>query len=213
MRVREAHQQLLGRFGKNPYGANSFRVVWGPSRTRIFGGYWDDVAKWEYRVVPKYGPNPQWIIERWQPATTYGSPFIWDQQTLLPDGFWACGPFPVHGDFECITKFSAKDAGDLGILPEPGLVLFAVREHLLTQMFSASQRKQAHEDAAMAKERKQDRDFDDIWAEAQLSRPGLSIGAGGAFNKQQEIDDYARRIERAHAFVNAQRFRAGFRQQ
>jgi len=93
------------------------------------------------------------------------------------------------------------------------LILYLVQEQRLLRAFSESQRKAVYEDEAAKSERRQDADFDDMWKEAQLSRSGLSMGAAGAFNKQQEIDDYARRIERAQAFVDARRFRPGFKQQ
>jgi len=180
---------------------------------RIFGGYWDDTGKTEYRLVQKYGPSPQWALELWRPPTIYGGPEIWERQTMSQDGFLTCGPFPAHGDYECLHKFSAKNADDGGILPEPGLILYLVMEQKLLRTFSEAQRKAVYEDEQVKAERRQDADFDDMWAEKQLSRPGLTLGAAGAFNKQQEIDDYARRIERANAFVDARRMRTGFRQQ
>jgi len=216
MKVKEApphYAKLLERFGRNPYGQNIYRLIWAPSRMRIFGGYWNDTGKREYRLVQKYGPTPQWALEVWRPATIYFSPEIWNRQTVSADGFLTCGPFPVHGEYECLNKFSAKNADDGGILPEPGLVLYLVMEQRLLRAFSESQRKAVYEDEAAKGERSQDADFDDMWKEAQLSRSGLSIGAAGAFNKQQEIDDYARRIERANAFVDARKFRQGFKQQ
>ncbi len=216
MQVKEAppiYRQLLSKFGKNSYGQNCFRLIWEPSRMRIFGGYWDDLGKWEYRLVQKYGTAKKWILERWRPAVVYGSPELWEQQTGSADGWLTCGPFPVHGDFECISKFAANNPAEEGILPEPGLVLYTVMEHRLGQVIAESDRKRVYEDDALRKERESDQKFDDMWAEAQLTRPGLTLGAGGAFNKQQEIDDYARRIEKANAYVNARRFAPGFRQQ
>lgn len=204
---------MLERFGRNPYGQNVYRLIWAPSRMRIFGGYWDDTGKTEYRLVSKYGPTPQWALETWRPATVYAGPEIWERQTMSPDGYLTCGPFPAHGDFECLHKFSAKNADDGGILPEPGLILYLIQEQRLIRTFSEAQRKSVYEEQQLKAEQRQDADFDDMWKEAQLSRSGLSIGAAGAFNKQEEIDDYARRIERANAFVDARRFRPGFKQQ
>lgn len=205
---------MLERYGRTPYGENRYRVVWGPSRYRIMGGYWEDAAKNEYRLAPIYGPTAQWVLEHWRPAVIFGSPQIWDTQTTTPEGFWGCGPFPAHGDFIGLQKFSAKNArDDGGILPELALTAYAVMEHRLLQFISEADRQRTYTEEAMRKERAQDASFDDMWKEAQLSRPGLSIGAGGAFNKQQEIDDYARRIERANAFVDGREFRHGFKQQ
>jgi hypothetical protein len=216
MSVKQAPPQyakMLERFGKNPYGENVFRLVWGPCRTRIFGGYWEDVSKHEYRLVSKYGPTPQWVLEYWRPSIVYGSPAIWNMQTVSADGYWQCGPFPAHGAFEALAKFSPKNASEYGILPEPGLLLYSVMEHRLGVLVSEAQRKRIYEDDAVRKEREQDVAFDEMWQEAQLSRPGLSIGAAGAFNKQAEIDDYARKIERANAFLDNRKFRPGFKQQ
>jgi|SRR5581483_3118727 len=216
MHLKEAPPQyakMLERFGKNRYGQNLYRLIWAPSRMRIFGGYWDDIGKHEYRLVPKYGPTPQWALEVWRAPVIYGGPEIWERQTMSADGWLTCGPFPAHGDFECLNKFSAKNSDDGGILPEPGLILYLVMEQRLLRTFSEAHRKSVYEDEAHRKEQRESANFDDMWTEAQLSRNGLSIGAGGAFNKQQEIDDYARRIERAQAYVDARRMRPGFRQQ
>jgi len=132
---------------------------------------------------------------------------------MSPDGYLTCGPFPAHGDYECLHKFSAKNVDEGGILPEPGLLLYLIQEQRLLRTFSEAQRKSVYEDQQIKAEQREDSTFDDMWKEAQLSRPGLSIGAAGAFNKQEEIDDYARRIERAQAFVDARKFRPGFKQQ
>jgi len=73
--------------------------------------------------------------------------------------------------------------------------------------------KREMEDAALAKEAQHDKNFDEMWDDRQLTRPGLSLGAGGAFNKEAAIEDYARKIERSHAFVDARCFRPGLHQQ
>jgi hypothetical protein len=46
----------------------------------------------------------------------------------------------------------------------------------------------------------------------QASREGLTIGRYGSVNKAQEIEDMARRIERVGAFLNARKFKPGFKQ-
>lgn len=203
----------LRKFGLNPYGQPNFRVVWGPSRWYIAGGYWADVGRSEYRKLPKYGLDPKWVLERWRPASVYGNPWSWEHDTVTPDGFLGVGPFPVHGEYENVTTFSTEK-GEQGYVPlEPGLVELTARLCWMGRIATYSDLKRMHEDEELRKEREQDGNFDAMWEEKQLSRPGLTIGAAGAFNKQQEIDDYARRIERAGAFVDARRFKAGFRQQ
>lgn len=205
--------KVLERFGFNPYGEPIFRVVWGPSVTKIVGGFWMDNGKSEYRVTPKYGYDPKWILERWQPACEVGTPEVWDEQTRTPDGFYGIGPFPAHGRYLHCTTFSTQK-GFGGYVPlEPGLVELAARAVWMGRVASKSEIAIEIRDSELAKERAQDADFDAMWAEKQLSRDGLSIGAGGTFNKQQEIDDYARRIERSRAFVNARTFKPGMTQQ
>ena len=98
-------QKPLEKFGRNPYGGWNFRVVWGPSRQRIIGGYWEDNGHHEYRRTIKYSLDPKWVLERWRPATIYGDPQGWDSQTSTPDGFYGIGPFPHHGEYESIPGF------------------------------------------------------------------------------------------------------------
>lgn len=181
---------------------------------RIFGGYWDDIGKSEYRKVHKYGLDPKWMLERWRPASIYGTPELWNAQTITPDGYLACGPFPAHGEYECATKFSIEK-GMSGYVPlEPGLVELTARMAWADRVVSYSDLREINTQAALAKERAADQKFDDMWADAQATRPGLTIGyGGGAVNKQQEIDDYVRRLEKSNAFVDSRKFQHGFRQQ
>jgi hypothetical protein len=205
-------QKVLEKFGKNPYGGWNFRVIWGPSRQRIIGGFWEDNGHHEYRRKVKYSLDPKWILERWRPAAIYNDPRSWDAQTSTPDGFFALGPFPHHGEYECIQAFSTE-RGIQGYVPlEPGLIEITARAVVMGKINSFWDIRRALHDEETYKERQQDQKFDDMWDEAQLSRPGLSIGPGGAFNKNAEIQDYERRIERAGAYVDARRFRPGFRQ-
>jgi hypothetical protein len=205
-------QKPLEKFGRNPFGAPNFRVVWGPSRMYIVGGYWEDSGKREYRLVNKYSLDSKWVLERWRPPYIYGSPELWNMQTVQADGFLGLGPFPVHGEYESICPFSTGK-GISGYVPlEPGLIEMTARAVWAGRINTYSDIRRNHEDGALAKERDHDRNFDDMWQDKQLTRTGLSIGAGGAFNKQQEIDDYVRKLERNQAFVDARRFQQGFRQ-
>lgn len=205
-------QKPLEKFGRNPYGQWNFRVIWGPSRTHLIGGFWEDNGHHEYRRRVKYSLDPKWVLERWRPAPIYGDPRAWESQTLTPDGFLGLGPFPAHGEYECIQAFSTGK-GIQGYVPlEPGLIELTARAVVMGKINTYWDIRRTLHDEELKKERFQDEKFDQMWDEAQLSRPGLSIGPGGAFNKQAEIDDYARRIERVGAFVDARRFRPGFRQ-
>lgn len=209
----------LGKFRKTPYGECEFRVIWGPSKQRIIGGYWEDNGKIEYRLLPQYGNNPRWIMERWRPPSLYGTPQSWNDQTLTPEGMLGLGPFPHRGRFEHIATFGLSDSherpvkGWAGYVPlEAGLVELMARYTWMGRCATYWELKREHEDALLAKERQHDQNFDDMWDERQLTRPGLTLGAGGAFNKDAAIQDYERRIERNHAFVDGSRFRPGMKQ-
>jgi hypothetical protein len=215
-----SHQTVgLEKFGLNPYGQPNFRVVWAPSRTRIIGGFWEDTAQHEYRRKPKYGVSPRWILERWRPAAMYGTPEAWEREYITPDGFYAVGPFPVHGEYESCEVFQAKDEqgkavkGWAGFVPlEPGLVELTARAVWMGRINSYSDIRIAVRDEELRKERESDRRFDQNWDEKQTLHDGLSIGRYGFVNRAAEIDDMARRIERVGAYVRGDRFRKGFKQ-
>lgn len=210
----------LKKFGVNRYGEPNFRVVWAPSRTRIIGGFWQDKGVHEYRRTSKYGLTPRWILERWRPASMYGTPELWDRENVTPDGFYAVGPFPSHGEYESCEVFQAKDEngraikGWAGFVPlEPGLVELTARAVWMGRINTYSDIRIALRDEELRKEREKDKRFDEQWAERQTVREGLTLGYGKGFvNKAAEIEDYARRIERARVFIDARKFRPGFRQ-
>lgn len=101
--------------GLNWLGEPNFRVVWGSSRLTWIGGCWLDRDAHgnvirecvELRRVPKYVPTDRWHVERWMPASSYGSPEYWWAQTIeesqgvrIP----ALGPYPSRGEYEhCLT--------------------------------------------------------------------------------------------------------------
>jgi hypothetical protein len=216
VRLIEAPQwcaRVLRRFGLNPYGQPIFRCIWGPSATKIVGGYWMDSGTSEYRVTKRYGDDPKWILERWQPASEIGTPQSWDASTLTYDGFYGIGPFPAHGRYLHCTTFSVAK-GPQGYVPlEAGLVEMTARAVWMGRTLSKADIAIAERDESLAAERAQDANFDALWDEKQLSRQGLSIGAGGAFNKAEEVADMERRIERAGVFIDGRKFKTGLKQQ
>lgn len=210
----------LKKFGVNPYGEQNFRVVWAPSRSRVIGGFWADRAVSEYRRVLKYGLTPRWILERWRPASMYGTPERWQKDYVTADGFFSVGPFPVHGEYESCEVFQAMDEngraikGWGGFVPlEPGLAELTARAVWMGRINSYSDIRIRLRDEELKKERDKDQRFDERWAEKQATRDGLTLGYGSGFvNKANEIEDMARRIEKVGAFVNARKFKRGFAQ-
>ncbi len=102
--------------GHNRFGEPNYRAVWGWNRLAWIGGKFEerDPATGallrevvELRQEPKYPTVNRWHIERWLPPEAYGSPRMWQAQTLetangrsVP----ALGPFPSRGDYEhCFT--------------------------------------------------------------------------------------------------------------
>lgn len=56
----------------------------------------------EMREVPKYPESEGWILEKWFPATAYGSREDWHSYKAA-DGFTPMlGPYPERGDYEFI---------------------------------------------------------------------------------------------------------------
>lgn len=116
---------LLRRYGRTPFGEPRYRLVWAPSRLEPSGGEWTDwqantsladrntgqQVPWrrrlELRWVTKYPGETCWLIERWVPAESYGSPALWyrpiaEGGTRLACGICACGDYPHFGDYEDI---------------------------------------------------------------------------------------------------------------
>jgi hypothetical protein len=116
---------LRRRYGRTPFGEPRYRLVWAPSRFERTGGVWTDwdpaVAAAErqsgsaqplrrvaqMRWVRKYPGEECWLIERWTPPSSYGTPEQWyrpasEGGTVLACGLAGCGDYPQLGDYEDI---------------------------------------------------------------------------------------------------------------
>ena len=120
-------EALLLRGGRNIFGEPNYRCVWSDTRLDWIGGEWEDWKddnyrsgillrrKVEVRQAPKYWAKPhRWVIERWVPPESYGSPALWEMNTIAYIGgqkIPQLGPFPSRGDYEsCYT--CEDDAGE-----------------------------------------------------------------------------------------------------
>jgi hypothetical protein len=120
--VRERHEapesvarRLESAGGVNWYGDANYRVVWGWNRLAWIGGKFEDRDERgdlvrevvELRQEPKYAAVNRWHVERWVPASAYGSPREWYAQTVERAGgksVAALGPYPERGEYEhCFT--------------------------------------------------------------------------------------------------------------
>jgi len=194
-RAPEEYQSILTKYGKNLYNENLYRVVWGPSRCYWVGGYWEIEDEFSYRKMPKYGvKNQRWMVEKWIPASTYGSPSTWETKTLSKEGFLQIGPFPVYGEYECASIFSVG-AGPAGYVPlEPGTVDLQTRlihNGRTTSLWDIRNNNRTEQEM---KVKEQDRNFDDLWDSVQMAHKGLTIGPTGHYNGENALNEYKARL-------------------
>lgn len=108
--------------GVNRFGEPNYRACWGWNRLDWIGGKWEDRDEHgvllrevvEFRMEPKYFPFNRWHIERWMPAESYGSPWIWHHSTLTKE----LGPYPSRGDYELSFTIEAPDGTFVQLTPE-----------------------------------------------------------------------------------------------
>lgn len=89
------------RHGKNPFGENSFRIVWAPTRTMTIL----DSSKRQV-IVPKYrAAGEVWILEGWMSGfdLTHCTPEQWKNHPAA----MTLGEYPTRGDYECAHVFEA----------------------------------------------------------------------------------------------------------
>lgn len=122
--------------GYNLFGDPNFRLVWAPDRLTPSGGTWVDWDKGlavkqrndavrrpirrvsEVRMIRRYGPLQAWCLEKWCPASLYGSPKRWYSPAIIGgtmitvDGglrrLPSQGSYPSRGDYE-YTGFGYTD--------------------------------------------------------------------------------------------------------
>ena len=209
-----SYQDILAKYGRNFYGENIFRLIWGPSRKYLAGGYWEETGKFGYRWLPKYGSlNNRWMIERYMPPSVYGTSETWEARTVSPEGFLQAGPYPAYGGYECASVFSVG-MGPGGYVPlEPGTVDLQARLIWMGRTLSIWDIRGTHRDEAEEKERASDRGFDEMWDAAHHTRPGLTVGPGGRYDGEAEINAYRQRLlEHQDAWVRKEDHQAGFYQ-
>lgn len=119
---------IVRRYGRTVFGEPRYRLVWAPSRFERSGGEWVDwlegstakerqagaVQPWrrrtELRWVRKYPGEACWLIERWAPASAFGTPERWyrpvaEGGTVLSTAtgpIGSLGDYPQFGDYEDI---------------------------------------------------------------------------------------------------------------
>lgn len=101
----------MGKFGKNPFGENLYRIVFAPSRRYIVYGEWPDGSQ-KANFVKKYPQvGDQWIMERWLPAEEFArcTREYWDRNMLI------LGPYPSRGEYEVCHVFETCLPAEAGL--------------------------------------------------------------------------------------------------
>jgi hypothetical protein len=205
--------EVLSKYGQNRYGENIFRTVFLPSRSKIVGGYWEAECELAYRRVPKYGlAERKWAIERFVPASVLGTPETWEALATTLEGYWAIGPFPAHGVYECCAVFTTGK-GDRGYVPlEPELVDFQARAIWMGRTLTRYQVRSAVLGEEEEKIRKQDEYFERLLRDKGFSRDVATYGMAVNYNREQAVEDYKTRLVKVKAWQRRARFQPGFRQ-
>lgn len=171
----DVNDYLLRQYGRNPFGAQNYRVIWAPENKEIVGGVWghrDDNANdlisnvVEYRKIPKYDEQ-QWILEEWVSAEQYvgGGPELFQAQTydaLL--GVWTCGPYPTEGVYERFWTFP--------YLPTIGMVEFAARLRWASKMSSRAEKTAALQRQRADKQRAEELRIENVLYDTKLAFGG-----------------------------------------
>ena len=207
-------QDILKKYGLNPYGEPIFRISFLPARFYLVGGYWEQEDELTYKQAAKYGIREnKWMMERWIPASTYGSPETWEKQTMTPEGFLGVGPFPCYGEYECASIFSTG-RGPEGYVPlEPGMVDLQARCIWIGKSLTVWDIRNSIKSEEEMKEARQDEQFDRMWEDVQLTRKGMTIGSGISYNPAAQQEEYKKRLlKHRKSWVPKQNFDKGFRQ-
>jgi hypothetical protein len=210
-RAPASYETILRKYGQNLYGENIYRVVWLASRCYLAGGFWEDAGTCEYRLMPKYGRQEKYGIEKWLPASRYGTPDLWDKTQVGVEGFYNVGPFPAHGQFECAAVFSTRP-GPLGYVPlEPGTVDLQARLIYMGRTASMWDIRVNNRAEQESKKKFQDAAFNETWEAAQHTRAGLTMGSAGHYSDEDAINDYKRMLlEHKDAWLPKNEFQPGF---
>lgn len=199
-RTPEWTAEVLEKFGRNHFGVNIYRVVWGESRMEMVGGTWlnrlhGDESNHvthrgrmivdsnpvlsqsaEYRTVPRYPGKERWVLEKWLPCSYsrddwYSDSRLVDQQS----GLHLCGPFPEHGDYHAAYVL---EVGGEYIDLTAGVLEYYCRLNEAAREHTDAQRRNAIEDRVMREKRDWENRVDDIFDDSQPAFGVTSIMSG-----------------------------------
>lgn len=177
----EVSEALLRRGGRNRFGEPNYRCVWSDTRLELSGGEWSDYKDNNYksgvlirrnvevRNVPKYWNKPhRWIIERWIPPEQFGSPLLWEANTVV----WMngkkveqLGPFPTRGDYDCC--FVCEDDKEEFIPVTVRLATVVVDLVEASRRLSTAERKVGLQEMIERAEKLQDARYEEILSDSE----------------------------------------------
>jgi hypothetical protein len=169
---------LLAAFGVNGYGQPRYRLVWGPSRLEVCGGYFQDVGRSEYRMICRYD-DEAYVLEKYCEPHLYGTPSQWEAQNRDAWGFLTCGPYPHRGDYEGVHTFMFQ--GEF-FQPVPALVYALALNVERGNLFSLTDKRIAIRDRKEAEQAAWEKKISDEFDEAMPLHYGPTTGYGGATN-------------------------------
>lgn len=190
--------------GKNPLNESIYRCVHTTTRYKIEGGawnLWDENLTLQERgglilseqglLIPsphkpnrvevglremlKYSGFVGWVVERWMPASFYGTRDAWPHLQGHAD-IPLLGPYPIDGDYEACSTISAE-LPSLGDLHNAILTQVAWNESRLQEDVTSIVKQRAYEaewefEEQMRKEREENeyriRDFLSPWKSLSL---------------------------------------------
>lgn len=87
----------------NRFGDPLFRIIWGQTETMQIAG------KWGYEEKLVGNNQPCWILQRWMPPETYGTPEMYYTLTADPEtGLAMLGEYPELGRYETVVILQEK---------------------------------------------------------------------------------------------------------
>lgn len=179
---------LLRRFGRNPWGEPIYRVVWAETQSQLVGARWPD-GKSEYRMIPKYPGVQRWILEKWLSTEKLGaSRVLWAaQNTDAESGL--VQPFPWKGDYECALVLELPKSKTFMPL-SPGFMDHVCRMIERSNSFTVGERMAAHK----AAEEKKDKEVKNVRRDIVDNAMSAFAGQQASFSGQQHRGGFKSKV-------------------
>lgn len=130
---KDLQKHLLRRGGTNVFGESIYRLVWAAAHLHKRGGRWHEWdpnipvnerngVHWKFdtrgvltpfmhkplRIIEEVRETRKyafegWVIERWMPASYYGSQEAWENRVLHGTTIPLLGPYPAEGEYELVA--------------------------------------------------------------------------------------------------------------